>query len=271
MKKKLIVGALSLTTIIGFMGSYTNNKKAENLQNNILNQQAVLAVLWQQESAEVKALRLQAYNQAKENVDQLIAANKLPCNAAVVLDLDETVMDNIPAGAYQITSNNGYNHNDFTEWTGKAECKEIEGASDFINYAQSKGIEVFFVSNRSQEEMAATMENLKNLNIEVSESNIFLKEKTSGKGERFDKIKASHEIIMYIGDNAGDFGGEYYKKTNEERSQLVLNAKDEMGVKYIALPNPTYGDFDGAMYGYDFKKSDAEKIKIKNELLKPFK
>ena len=119
--------------------------------------------------------------------------------------------------------------------------------------------------------MSSTIDNLKKLNIEVPQENILLKEKSSNKGERFDKIKENYEIIMYVGDNAGDFGGEYSKKSNEERSQLVLDSKDEMGVKYIALPNPTYGDFEGVMYGYDFSKSNDEKVKIKNELLKPFK
>ena len=271
MKKKVIAGILLGVSIFGLGNSIYLTNKYNNVKDNILNQQTVLSVLWQQESAEVKALRLQAYNMAKENIDQLINENKMPKNPAVVLDLDETVMDNIPAGAYQITSNKGYNHEDFTEWTGKAECKEIEGASDFINYAKSKGVEIFFVSNRSPEEMSSTIDNLKKLNIEVPQENILLKEKSSNKGERFDKIKENYEIIMYVGDNAGDFGGEYSKKSNEERSQLVLDNKNEMGIKYIALPNPTYGDFEGAMYGYDFSKSNDEKVKIKNELLKPFK
>lgn len=271
MKKNIVISALIATTLLGAGTSFIAKDKYDELKNAVVNQQAVLATLWQQDSAEVKALRLQAYQQARENVDQLIGSKEIPSNPAVVLDIDETVLDNIPAGAYQITSNKGYNHKDFTEWTGKAECEEVEGASDFINYAQSKGIEIFFVSNRSQEEMGATIENLKKVNINVPEENILLKEDSSNKQKRFDKIKENYNIIMYIGDNAGDFGGEYSKKSNEERSQIVMDNKDSMGVKYIALPNPTYGDFEGAMYGYDFKKSNEEKAQIKNELLKPFK
>lgn len=271
MKNKVIVGMLIGMSTVGLLGAYTSTKELKEIKGSLVNQQNVLATLWQQESGEVKALRLQAYNQAIENIDQLIADGAMPENGAVVLDLDETVLDNIPAGAYQITSNNGYNHDDFTEWTGKAECKAIEGSVEFINYAQSKGVDVFFISNRSIEEMPQTIKNLKDLGVEVPNENILLKTGSSGKGERISVVEKTNEIVMFVGDNLGDFGQEYYKKTNEERSQLVIDNKDDMGVKFITVPNPTYGDFDGALIDYNWGATGEEKVAIKNSKLKPFK
>lgn len=271
MKRKSIITVLAITTALGLLGTFNNKKRADELQGNILNQQAVLATLWQQDSAEVKALRFQAYQQARENIDQLIGSCEMPSNPAVILDIDETILDNIPAGAYQITSNHGYNHEEFVEWTSKGECEDIEGSVDFINYAQSKGVEIFLISNRSPEEMEATIANLQAVGVNVPQDHIMLKEDSSNKQKRMDKVEKDYNVIMYIGDNAGDFGGEYSKKSNEERSKIVMDNKDSMGVKYIALPNPTYGDFDGAIYGYDFSMSNDAKIKTRNEALKPFK
>lgn len=271
MKQKAVVAVLAVTTTLGLLGTFNNKNRADKLQENILNQEAVLATLWQQDSAEVKALRLQAYKQARGNIDQLISNGNMPSSPAVVLDIDETILDNMPAGAYQITSNNGYNSKDFVEWTTKAECKDIEGSVDFINYAQSNGVEIFLISNRSKEEMEATIINLKAVGVNVPEDHIMLKEDSSNKQKRMDEVEKNYNVIMYIGDNASDFGGEYNKKSNKERSKIVMDNKDNIGVKYIALPNPTYGDFDGAINGYDFSISNDEKIKTRNDALKPFK
>lgn len=271
MKKNVIIGILAVTTVIGGILAYRNNKEVKELESNVLNQQNVMATLWQQDSAEVKALRLQAYQQAEENITQLKDSGEMPNNPAVILDIDETVLDNIPAGAYQITSNHGYVPEEFVEWTSKANCDGIEGAAEFINYAKDNGVTVFLVSNRGQEELEATIKNLQAIGIDLPQENILLKGDTSNKQERFDTITNNYNVIMYIGDNVGDFGGEYYKKSNEERSNTIMENKDEIGVKYIALPNPTYGDWEGAIYGYDFSQPNEVKIKIKNEALKPFK
>lgn len=272
--KNSIIGVVLIGGIAGAgitSSSITKENITKEYNEKIINQQAELAVLWEQDSAEAKALRVQAYNIAKENIDQLTEENKMPKNPAVIMDIDETVLDNIPAGAYQITSNHGYNDEDFKEWTKSTKCNEIQGAVDFIQYAQKNGVKVFLISNRTEEEKAATMKNLKDLGVNIDENHVILKDKTSNKQERFNSVTTDHTVIMYIGDNASDFGGAYYKKSNEERSQLVMANKDEFGVKYIMLPNPTYGDFDGALINYDFSKSTDQKIADRNNALKPFK
>lgn len=76
---------------------------------------------------------------------------------------------------------------------------------------------------------------------------------------------------MYCGDNLGDFPNGYDKKSNEEINTIVKENKDFFGTKYIMLPNPTYGDFENAVYGYDFKKSPEQKLQDRLNSIKSFK
>ena len=59
-------------------------------------------------------------------------------------------------------------------------------------------------------------------------------------------------------------------KSVKDRNQTVADSKAQFGEKFIIFPNPMYGDWEGALYDYDFKKSDAEKDKIRRDNLKSF-
>jgi Predicted secreted acid phosphatase len=54
-----------------------------------------MAVVWYQTSAEVKALYVQGYNVARDNLaTKLATQSEKP--KAIILDIDETVLDNSP-------------------------------------------------------------------------------------------------------------------------------------------------------------------------------
>lgn len=55
-----------------------------------------MGLRFQQQSAEIRALQLQAYNIAIEKPDAAVKAADDPAKLAVVTDLDETVIDNTP-------------------------------------------------------------------------------------------------------------------------------------------------------------------------------
>lgn len=260
----LLVGVITFGA--GFGTNYamdTYKDQSDEIALKQLTNSNTLATLWQQKSGEVKALRYQAYNSAKNYIDEIVSK---PSDKpyAVTLDLDETVVDNAPHAGYTIKHNELYTDDSFNDWCLQENAEEIEGAKMFTDYAKSKGVEVFYVSNRSDEVLPATIENMKKLGLVNADKNHILLKETNdspnGKDDRWNSIKDNYNLVMYCGDNLGDFPNGYDKKSNEERRGIVDSNSSDFGTKYIVLPNPTYGDFEGAAYGYNFKKSPQEKL-----------
>lgn len=284
-KEQLTTSIVSLVVGLGvgvgsthLMNSQHNSKEVSSVQQksetremqNLVNGN-VLAVDWQQNSGEINALRYEAYKHAKEYVDEL-CKQKSDKPYAVTLDIDETVLDNSPHAGYLIKHGEGFTKENFHKWVEKADAKEIAGAKEFTDYAKSKGFEVFYVSNRDEKtEMDATIENMKKVGfVNSDKEHILLKSDTSKKHERWDKIKEKYNLAMYCGDNLCDFPNGYDKKSNKERCEIIEKEKYFFGTKYIMLPNASYGDFEGAIYNYDYKKSPSEKIKDRLDVITSF-
>lgn len=276
MNKKVISYVLTAAIGVGVgafgtFGYMDSNKAKEPTAIEQLTNSNILATVWQQQSGEAKALRYQAYNSAMKYVDELTSK---PSDKpyAVTLDLDETVVDNSLHPGYVVKHHELFTPDNFKEWTNMAKATAIDGAKEFTDYAKSKGIEVFYVSNRSPEELPATIKNMENLGlVNADKDHVLLKEDTSNKAKRWDSIKEKYNLAIYCGDNLGDFPNGYDKKSNEERRNIVDNNSNDFGTKYIVLPNPTYGDFEGALYGYDFKKSPEQKLQDRLNNIQSFK
>lgn len=232
----------------------------------------ILAVTWQQNSGEVNALRYQAYNSAMNYVDKLLK-EKTTKPYAVTLDIDETIIDNSPHAGYEIKNSDPYSSENFNKWIQKADAKAIPGAKEFTDYAKSKGIEVFYVSNRKEDiHLDATIKNMKKLGfVNSDKEHILLKTNDSDKASRWNKIEDKYNLAMYCGDNLGDFPNGYYNKSNEERNKIVKEQSKDFGSKFIVLPNTVYGDFENAIYGYNLNKTPSEKIQDRLKSIKSFK
>lgn len=225
------------------------------------------SLIWQQTSAEYKALCIQAYHLAQSNVDQRVAELSSIESAkplAIVMDLDETVLDNSPYSVEMMRRGESYSSDSWEEWVNLEQAELVPGAKDFIQYAQEKGIEVFFISNRSKNSLAATYSNLIKLGIECKVNELLLKDDNS-KLERRQTLD-DHTVIMLIGDNLADFHEDFETELSlEERDQLVMDTHQaEFGEKYIILPNNLYGDWMTAI------KRAAKGRAAQLELLKGF-
>ncbi|PLS19413.1 5'-nucleotidase, lipoprotein e(P4) family [Bacillus sp. M6-12] len=269
-KKKIafltLAGVVSVSTLSAYATAEYQQSKNEHMTNS---------VLWYQKSGEMKALYYQAYNLGKMMVDERLEQkdmknkNKAP-KLAIVLDIDETVLDNSPHSAYSIAENVDY-PTGWSEWIASAQAEALPGALEFLDYVDSKGIEIFYVSNRTTEEKDATMKNLKEKGFpQVSVDNVVLKTTTSSKEARREAIAKDYEIVAFFGDNLGDFAKDFDKKPLAERNGNVDRLQDEFGKKFIVLPNPMYGDWEGAVYEYNFSKSPAEKDKARKDALNVF-
>jgi len=228
--------------------------------------QALLATSWFQNASEVKALQYQAFNAATTNLKKVLKAKRGE-SIAVVLDIDETVLDNSPHSAKGIKENFAY-PTQWKEWIESSKAEAIPGAKEFLDFANSKGVHLYYISNRKERALEATVRNLEKVKFPYQKEHIFLRSESSKKEKRRQKVK--QEIVMLIGDALGDFGPFFEHKTMIERESAVDQKRSLFGSKFIVLPNPMYGEWEGAIYKYDWKKTSKEKRETLKSNLKAF-
>jgi len=224
------------------------------------NEYQVGAVLYMQKAAEYRALAYQAFNLARWQFDadldkknlKLLPKPERKRPRAVVVDIDETVLDNSPSQAYGIKNRLLFNVKDWYAWGEMRKAKPIPGAVDFLNYAVSKGAKVFFVSNRDDVQKQATIDNLKGVGFnDVSAENVVLRTTESTKESRRQAIASKYRIVLLMGDNLDDFSNAFERKSVIERFNEVDKNRELWGKRFIVLPNAMYGTWESAIYNYE--------------------
>lgn len=238
--------------------------------HELRSQQNMLATNWYQTAGEAKALYIQGYNIAKERLlKHLKTPSKKPYS--IVLDLDETVIDNSPYSAENILQGRAYEPSTWDEWVKKMEAKAVPGAKEFLEFADKNKVEIYYISDRTEEQLDATIMNLEKIGIPVQgRDHVLLKsaQDKSGKVNRREYVKNRTNLIMLFGDNLSDFD-EFSKKSVEARNRKVEELAEEFGSRFILFPNPMYGAFESAIYKGTF--GDAEKqIQYRKEALQPY-
>lgn len=237
------------------------------VQGNADMQYQAGATLYMQKAAEYRALTYQAFNMARWQLDADLdkkQVKKLPKAEqkkprAIMVDIDETMLDNSPSQAYGIKNRVAFNKKDWYAWTNMRKAKAIPGAVDFVKYSNEKGVKVFFVSNRDEVEKQPTIDNLKSVGfVNVSDENVLLRVKDSSKEDRRQFIFQKYRIVLSIGDNLDDHSSVFEKKSVADRFTETEKAKDLFGKQYIMLPNAMYGTWESAIYEYG-RLSDTEK------------
>jgi 5'-nucleotidase (lipoprotein e(P4) family) len=235
------------------------------------NEYLVGSTLWTQRSGEWRALAYQAYNFARLLLDQdLRTKRRGRMRRAVVVDIDETVLDNSPYQASLVREYKSYPQ-DWTAWINRSEAAPIPGAVEFLNYAHRRGVRVFYVTNRRSVEKEGTRANLLKLGFpDVSDETLIVRTDadSSSKEERRQRIARRYRIVLLIGDNLNDFAEALEKKTPAERIAATDQSKALFGARFIMLPNPMYGDWENAVYDYNFSLPDAQKVERRRSLLK---
>lgn len=218
------------------------------------------AILYQQKAAEYRALSYQAFNIARLRLDEDLDkknAKRLPKAErkrprAIVVDIDETVLDNSPANAYSAKNNLPFNVKDWYAWGEMRKAKAVPGAVDFLNYAVSKAVKIFYISNRDEIQKQATIDNLKSAGFsDVSAENVVLRQTESTKEPRRLAVSAKYRIVMLMGDNLDDFSNVFERKSIMDRFAATDQARAEWGKRFIVLPNAMYGTWESAIYNYE--------------------
>lgn len=235
--------------------------------------QSILGTLWVRDSGEYRALTYQAYNSGKTYLKEIVKDEKNhDKKLAVVLDLDETVLDNSAFAAWQAVNHRLFSSKDWDRWVNAKQATEVLGSIDFIKTAKELGFEVFYVSNRNANLTKPTIENLKSIGaLFADEEHVLGKTTTSNKAPRLRSIEdKGYTIVLLGGDNLDDFDSMVHHRLNIDRKSHVEDMKDNYGTKFIVLPNPEYGGFNsGTIDGY-YQLSTSEKIEVRKKVIKPW-
>jgi 5'-nucleotidase (lipoprotein e(P4) family) len=271
MRSKHVILGLALAAASAVSTYFVAGSMAQQsspLQSTANNTYQIGAILYQQKAGEYRALAYQAYNIARLRLDEDLdkkhvrmlpkAERKRP--RAIFVDIDETVLDNSAANAYLAKNNIPFNEKDWYAWGEERKAKAVPGAVDFLNYAVSKGVKVFFASNRDDVQEQATIDNLRAVGFkDISPDNVMLRvNKVSTKEPRRTAVSAKYRIVLLMGDNLDDFSGIFENKSLAERFAEVDKARDLFGKGFIVLPNAMYGTWESAIYNYQ-RLTDEQK------------
>jgi len=255
---------LSVAALFILLASFTSDKPFVSE-----NEHLTLAVLYHQQAPEYKALCYQAYNLATIRVQQLARKHAGGKPMAVIMDLDETVLDNSPYEAKMILENISY-PTGWKEWCELAQAEGTPGAVEFIAHARNLGVEVFFITNRKEEVREATKRNLANIGLPgTANEHLLMRTETTGKEPRRNQVMTSHEILLLIGDNLNDFSEVFEISKGAQRMDKMHFMKKSFSEKFILLPNPMYGDWEQELYPAT-AKTDQQKRAARYQALKGF-
>ncbi|MCZ4693425.1 5'-nucleotidase, lipoprotein e(P4) family [Ancylomarina euxinus] len=267
--KKQIYSVLVFALILG---ACTNSNTAVKPETNKQNDYLTMSTLWYQRASECRALYYQAFNFAKHSLVVNLAESKNDKPQAVVVDIDETVLDNSPFEAYSVRTGKSYSEELWHEWTDKAGAQATPGSLEFLKFAESKGVETFYISNRSVSETAVTLQNLKALGFPFAdEAHMLLKTDTSIKTVRRNKVSETHEILILAGDNIGDFD-ELFEDRNQNFGFETVDAhRADFGKRFIILPNPMYGSWERVAFKGQRGLNPEQKNELRKEALLGYK
>lgn len=244
--------------------------KTKTGNENFNQDHLIYATIWYQNSPEMKALYYQGFNIAGERMKQL-SKTKTPKPKAVVVDIDETMLNNVPFQAQEIIDNKEFSSEFWNEWSQLARAEATPGAIEFSKLCDSLGIPIFYISNRRVNEFDATLRNLDSLGFAFAKPEfIILRDNESSKKTRREKVMENYEIVLLIGDNLNDFSEVFEDRSDNWGIPTVEKFKNEFGNRFIILPNPMYGDWEKNIY----PKRDmqpAQKDSARRAVLKGFK
>ncbi|MGF6710724.1 5'-nucleotidase (lipoprotein e(P4) family) [Luteibacter sp. W1I16] len=249
------------------------------------------AVAWSQNASEHDFIYLQTYRDARE---KLLKAKKDPTwdalpkddraahpslkglKPAVVLDIDETALDNSPYQARLIRSGGEFNEAEWAAWCKEAIARPLPGALEFTRFAADHGIAVIYISNRAKDLDEATLANLRSAGFPVAGKQSFLglgtfvegcEQVGSEKGCRRQLVAKDYRVLMQFGDQIGDFAN-VPGNTAQGRAKAMAPYTAWIGERWFVLPNPTYGAWESALFDNDYGLQRNERRQKKIDSLR---
>ncbi|WP_313928537.1 5'-nucleotidase, lipoprotein e(P4) family [Pseudoxanthomonas sp.] len=246
------------------------------------------AVAWVQTSVEYRAITTQTFRAAADHLDVALkekhwdalvpsergnAATGL--KPAVVMDVDETVLDNSPYQARLIRDGKEYDEISWDQWVAEKKAKPLPGVVDFAKAAAAKGVTILYISNRAVHLKEATLANLREAGLPVADDSVFLglgtvldgcEQNGSEKNCRRRLAGQQYRVLMQFGDQIGDFV-QVEANTRDGRQALFDEYDDWFGERWWMLPNPTYGSWEPALFNNAWDQPPAARTQAKRDAL----
>ena len=227
------------------------------------------AVVWMQTSVEFRLLAGQAFRVALMQLDKALktpgwdalpkedrdtVAAGLP--PAIIVDVDETVLDNTPYQARLVRDNKGFDDFTWNQWIQERAARPLPGALAFARAAAARGVTIYYISNRTADQGPATVDNLRKDGFPIRDDSQFLGLGTvvdscesdgSEKNCRRQLVGRTHRVLMQFGDQLGDFVT-ILANTPAGREQAVRPYLGWVGERWFVLPNPSYGSWEPALF-----------------------
>ncbi len=246
------------------------------------------ALVWTQTAIEHDLIYLQTYRDAQSRLlaalkdrhwdalakDDRVASGKRR-QPAVVLDIDETVLDNSPYQVRVLRSGGDFNEADWAAWCKEETARALPGAVEFTQFAAKHGIAVIYISNRAKDLEQVTLANLRKAGLPVSGPKAFLGLGTivegcsqigTEKGCRRQQVGRRYRVLMQFGDQIGDFVT-VRGNTPEGRRKAMAPYLGWIGMRWFVLPNTIYGSWEPALFNNDWSAPAGLRRQLKIEAL----
>lgn len=263
---------LTLTTLLSACATTPSKIPAmhagESPSSQFAGNDLLYATAWMQTSIEHGLVYAQVYRMAEPKLLQAIAdstwdalpkgergnaAQKLP--PAVIVDVDETVLDNSPFEARMVRDNATFNATAWNAWVRQASARPLPGALEYAKFAAAHGVTLFYISNREAEQADSTRANLAADGFPLTPDSVLnrgsltpgcIQHASGDKGCRRKLVAQRYRVLAMFGDQLGDFidGAE---TDNATRAERIAPYRDWFGERWFVLPNPVYGSWEKAL------------------------
>ncbi len=247
------------------------------------------AVAWMQTSTEYQATALQTYRAAAAQLDAALADPHWDALApsdrvvpvaglkpAVIVDIDETVLDNAPYQVRLIRSGLAYDDATWAQWVAEQAARPLPGAVEFAKAANARGVTIIYLSNRTQDQRAASLANLRAVGLPVADDSVYLgkgmpvagceQTSSSQKHCRRQWVSRHYRVLMQFGDQMGDFV-QPVPNTAQRRAALMDQYGGWFGERWWMLANPSYGDWQPVLFNNDWTQSPTAQRAAKQRAL----
>jgi len=193
-------------------------------------------IRWVRESQEYAALCRQTYQMAWESLKSDLRSSTIP--TAIVMDLDETVLDNSQYEVENFIKNEHFTMETWADWVNRAEAGVVPGAKAFIDSVRTlKNIRLIFISNRMAVRTGVTIENMKVLELfDPADIYLLARDSADKKPVRREEVftgtgrmkdAGAFIVAAWFGDAIGDFPAE--------------KNDPDFGHSWFVISNPMYG------------------------------
>ncbi len=241
----------------------------------------VNATVWVQQGAEYRAVALATFDAATRSLDAALADSSWNAEEgtsdpsqppAIIVDSDDTVFDNTLFEVRELKQGRTYDEKDWAEWVAEASGGAVPGAAQFLAHAKSRGVTVFYITNRDVKEEEGTRQRIANLGfpLEANLDTILTRgeraEWASDKASRREFVAAQYRVLLLAGDDLNDFANARDKSV-ADRFRIVEDKRSWWGTKWFMLPNPMYGSWERPITGGT--GTPCEQLQKKVDALRP--